>query len=533
MREVKINFLPEQEIKKAEKLDKKEAKSEWKKIIAAFFIVAVIAAAVFSSSVVFSNESLIKDLSRLGFIGQVGKLIASADRPLAGENRDRINFLIMGIGGRGHDGPYLADTMILGSFKPSTKQVALISIPRDMFVKYPGYGWMKINEVNSYGEKLKPGLGGKITGDFLGQLLNTTIDYYAVMDFDGFEKLINEFGGVDVTVDRNLIDYEYPIIGKEDVYPISSRYEVLNIKKGFQHMDGATALKFARSRHALGIEGSDFARSRRQQKIILALKDKIMNVSTLFNPQRISSLLLTYKDHVSTNAQVWEMLRLAQLAKDVDLSQAITYGLGDGTEPLLYATSVNGAYVLLPYGGSYEKIAQLWDNIFDPAVVSELAISKKKWAEFSDLPYKPKASSAATSTASTTASTTSTTAEQTATNTPETTYTPDLSDNSAPAASQPEKTYQDEKATIEIQNGTAVNGWASQEKSRLVAKGFKIAAIGNAPTKDYIAFKIYDLAKGKNPLTSQELQSIYGVTPSNSLPAGLSSNADFLIILGK
>ena len=82
------------------------------------------------------------------------------------------------------------------------------------------------------------------------------------------EKLIDEFGGVTIDVERDLVDPEFPIRGKEYVFPIENRYEILRINAGVQHMDGELALKYARSRHALGIEGSDFARSKRQQKIL-------------------------------------------------------------------------------------------------------------------------------------------------------------------------------------------------------------------------------------------------------------------------
>lgn len=528
MREVKINFLPEQEAKKAEKTD---SKRDWKKILAAIAIVMVICIAVFSSSIAFSNESLIKNLSKLGFIGQMGKLITSADKNIQGESIDRVNFVLIGIGGKAHDGGTLADTIILGSFKPSTKQIALISIPRDMYVKPEGWNWMKVNAVHAYAERDQENSGGEFTSNFFSKLLNTSIDYYAVVDFDAFERIIDEFGGVDVTVDRDLIDYQYPIRGKEDIYPISSRFEKLYVKKGPQHMDGALALKYARSRHALGIEGSDFARSRRQQKIILALKDKIISINTLFNPKKINSLLMAYQDHVNTNMQIWEMLRLAQLGKDVDLSQAITYGLGDGNEALLYPQIVGGAYVLLPYGGSYEKIAELWANIFDPEIVSKLAVSNKKWEEFKDYPLPKPASTTTTTLATTTG------AEQTTTTESEAEVTPENTEENDSNSQQPEdadiKTFKTEAASIEIQNGTNIGGWAGQEKSKLGSLGFNISQIGNSAARDYASIKIYKITAKSFPLTAAELKKIYGVSPADSLPAGVTSNADFLIILGK
>ena len=320
--EVKINFLPEEyedrngieshksiiqptneQIKPIyrRKPRKNFFLGHWK-LLAIIIIIAILGGFIaLASSSFFGGQGLVANLSQLKVFNQVGQLIASQDKKLIGEDKDRINILMMGIGGAGHDGGTLTDTMILGSYKPSTNQMALMSIPRDMYVKVDGYGWMKINAINAYAEKRKEGSGGEVTAQALSKLLGIDISYYVTVDFDGFEKLIDQFGGVDVTVDRDLVDYNYPIRGREDAYPISSRFEKLVIKKGLHHFDGATALKYARSRHALGPEGSDFARSKRQQKILSALKDKILATGTLFNISKVNSLLSAYNKNVQTN----------------------------------------------------------------------------------------------------------------------------------------------------------------------------------------------------------------------------------------
>lgn len=490
-----------------------------KKFFASIVIIAIIAFTVFASSIAFSNENLIKSLTNLNFLGQVSGLIVSGDRALQGEANDRVNFALIGIGGQDHEGGTLADTLIMGSLKPSTNQIAMMSIPRDLYVKAPNLGWVKVNAVHAYAEKKEVNSGGEATRSFLSDLLRTDIQYYAVIDFDGFEKLIDEFGGVDVYVDNDLIDNAYPIRGREDAYPIESRFERLVIKKGWQHFDGATALKYARSRHGLGSEGSDFARSKRQQKILLALKDKILKYNFALNPTKISSLLDAYNKNVNTNLQLWEMIKLLTYADKIDYEHPITFSLVDGKNPLLYDQIYNGAYVLLPYGGNYDKISYVFDNIFTMGTTT-IAIDQTKWAEF-------KNSSTTTSTTKTATSTPVTATTTTISNAP----VPETAPSLEPSANK-ESTYQNEKATIEIRNGTVIEGWAGQEAKKLRDKGFTIFGTGNSASKGYTSVKIYDYSGGQNPLTISELQVIYGVKAS-APPTNIKSSADILIILGK
>lgn len=499
-------------------------KGRIKKFLASLFIIVVIAFAVFSSSIIFSNENLIKSFTNLNFLSQLGGLITSSDKPLKGEENDRINFLLTGIGGSEHEGGTLADTMILATYKPSTKQIAMMSLPRDMYVKMDNKNWSKINAINAYAEAKAKGSGGEETAKFISNLLSTPIDYYAVIDFDGFEKLIDEFGGIDVYVDNDLIDYSYPIQGKENDWPINSRYETLNIKKGWQHFDGAMALKYSRSRHALGVEGSDFARSKRQQKVLLALKTKIEQFNFVLNPTKISSLMNAFEQNVSTNLQMWEILKLAKIFKEVDTTNPINYSLVEGHAPLLYDQIVNGAYILLPYGGNYDQIKFVWDNIYYVGT-STPSINTAKWAEFKDMPTSTLATTTLIATSTPTKNSPAAKPAESAPFSNET----DL--NTLPIAPK-ESSYQTEGAKIEIQNGTTIEGWASKEASRLRTKGFTIVKTGNAATKGYGSIKIYDFSGGKYSLTISELQIIYGVSASVP-PAGLRSSGNILVILGQ
>ncbi len=495
----------------------------WGKVFMSLLIIFIIFIIVFSSSIVFSNEGLFKNLSKLNLVGQMGNLISSGDKKLQGEEADRVNILLIGGGGKNHEGGTLADTIILLSYKPSTKQVALMSIPRDLRVKTDQYGYSKINAITAYAEKDKSGSGGEALSRELETLFDTSIPYYVTIDFDGFEKLINEFGGVDVCVDNDLIDYQYPIRGRENAWPIESRFEKLVIKKGCQHMDGKTALKYARSRHAMGLEGSDFARSARQQKIISAMKEKVISANTFINPKKINSLLTAYNENVTTNLQMWELLRLANIGKDVDSSTIINESLTNAADGLLYSNMIDGAYVLLPKGGNFKIIQALWAEIFNTNRTKVDLPNDKNYDIYSIAKERNQSSSTASSTkATTTKATTTAPVVPKPTNLYEEQPIEDLTEN-----------YKTEGAKIEIQNGTLITGWATTEKNKLTQKGFTVTKAGNAALRDYKSITIYDLSKGKYPQTVSELTKLYGGNVSLTPPASLKSSADIVIVLGK
>jgi LCP family protein required for cell wall assembly len=194
-------------------------------------------------------DSLLKRLTQFVFHGNTG---------LAGESDDRINVLLLGMGGLGHDGPYLTDTIIMASIRPSTKQVAMISIPRDLWVSIAGHGSSKINHANSYGETERHDWGGAYTAQVIKDNFGIDIHYYLRVDFAAFEEIVDEVGGIRVNVERGFTDPEYPT----NDYGV----QMVSFAKGVQTMSGSRALIYARSRHGNNGEGSDFARAKRQQK---------------------------------------------------------------------------------------------------------------------------------------------------------------------------------------------------------------------------------------------------------------------------
>lgn len=368
MTRTEIDFLNEDD----KEVEKPKQKIKFiSKLIIYLLVFFVIFGIIFSISIITSGENLAKTLGNVGLWGQIKFLIGSEDKKLIGEDEDRINVLLLGMGGGEHDGPFLADTIMIASFKPSTDQVALISIPRDLLVPIPGYGWRKINHANAYGEVGNPGLGGELASQVVSQTFNLPIHYYVRIDFAGFEQIINDLGGITIEIENILDDEYYPVAGKETA-TTSERYEHLYIEIGRQHMDGDLALKYVRSRQAKGIEGSDFARSKRQQKILMAVKEKGLAFSTLINPYKISNVIDTLSQHLSTDMKVWEIIRLFNLGKDVKEENIVRRVFDDSPDSLLYSTlTEEGAFVLQPKSGDFSELQLITKNIFDPEKIAE------------------------------------------------------------------------------------------------------------------------------------------------------------------
>jgi LCP family protein required for cell wall assembly len=311
---------------------------------------------IFSFEVILSGESIGDNLEKINIFQNISFSLNN-DKLLSGEADDRINILLMGMGGAGHPGPYLTDTMILVSLQPSTNKVSLISIPRDLSVPISGYGWRRINEANSFGE-VKNGEGAAFASETVAKIFNQPIHYYVRVDFSGFEKLINELGGIKIDIDNSFVDNQFPT----DDYG----YQTLTFNAGWQKMDGETALNYARSRHGTNGESSDFARSKRQQKVLTAIKDKAFAFTTFMSFRKITALIDMYKDHVSTNLQPWEIYKFYKLAKNFDNKNISNIVLNDAPDGLLFASNINGAYLLLPKDMSFKQLQNMVKYVFDP-----------------------------------------------------------------------------------------------------------------------------------------------------------------------
>jgi len=297
--------------------------------------------------------------------------------------KTQYNVLLMGYGGEGHDGPYLTDSIMIAHLDIKKNKVALVSLPRDLWVSLPTKSGedfhSKINAVYQIGlfPKTFPDVNVKKEGstDVLKSSIKTitglTIDNVVTVDFAGFEKAVDALGGIDVQVQKTFDDYEYPIDGKEkdtcdkkdqeleDALKLATssaigvaptafpcRFEQLHFDAGKVHMDGATALKYVRSRHSLQ-DGSDFGRAARQQQFVKAVKDKLLNVSILAN---VFPLMDKLKDHISMDVSSDELKKFVAEAKDISAYKIINIRMSD-TDYLKSSYSDYGGYILIPRTG--------------------------------------------------------------------------------------------------------------------------------------------------------------------------------------
>jgi len=196
-------------------------------------------------------------------------------------DKDRVNVLLMGVGGKDHAGGDLTDTMILVSVSLTKRNIVTISIPRDIWIPETR---AKINSSYHYG-------GLALAKSTVQEALGIPVHYGVLLDFSGFKDIVDALGGITVTVDHSFTDYLYPIAGLENDLcngdrTFKCRYETVIFTQGTQTMNGDTALKFVRSRHAVGDEGTDIAREARQEKVISAIENKIIDPKVFLNPQK-------------------------------------------------------------------------------------------------------------------------------------------------------------------------------------------------------------------------------------------------------
>ena len=191
---------------------------------------------------------------------------------------DKVNILVLGKGGVGHEAPDLTDTIILTSI--SKKKIVLVSLPRDIWVSEIR---AKLNSAYFYGKL-------PLAKTSVERIAGVPVKYGVVIDFSGFKGMIDVLGGIEVDVKNSFIDEKYPVPGKENDTCLPCRYETIRFTQGKQIMNGETALKFVRSRNAEGDEGTDIAREARQQQVIGAIRNKVLSPEVFLNLNTIIAL---------------------------------------------------------------------------------------------------------------------------------------------------------------------------------------------------------------------------------------------------
>lgn len=275
----------------------------------------------------------------------------------------RLNVLLLGIRGEGDpNGGLLTDTIMVLSLDQKTKQAALISIPRDLYVEIPNSTHRgKINEAYAEGITRKNWQEGlKYSKESVQMVTGLDIHYVANVDFLAFEEIIDSLGGVTVHLDK-------PFSEKEQF--------TFDLPAGDVKLDGRLALLYSRARKS----SSDFDRARRQQELLLAIKDKATSLGIISNPVKIMSIMDSLGNHVRTDAETWEIKSLVEVATQANVKNMKHRVFDDSPNGFLYASKAsNGAYILLPEGGKFNKIQEACQNIFVEEQLGEPVSKVKK-----------------------------------------------------------------------------------------------------------------------------------------------------------
>lgn len=446
------------------KYHKKRHRKKKIAIVSAAIIFLIFGSVFLSFKVFYASKKLNENM---GFFKSLSHLILSSDRELAA-GKGNINILILGIGGPGHDGPYLTDTMLVASVNKKDNKIAMISIPRDLLIDTYKFGKQKINAINAYAEAANAGGGAKFTRDVVQELLQIPVNYYVRIDFSAFKDLVDAVNGIDINVPNAFTDSLYPV-GE------TAQTTTVSFASGPQHMDGAAALVYARSRHGNNNEGSDFARSRRQEQIILALKNKVLTAGTLLSPEKLTEIYKILKEHIDTNINVWEAAQLANTYRNMNLAPGniAMNVLEAGPDAPLYATYYGNQYVLLPKKADFSDLRAIAADPWN-------AEAKKYIGSYKD------------------------------------------------AAG----------ISVAILNGTDVAGMAALEAQALSDLGYKIQSTGNAPAKNFEKNVIYNLTPRDKNDALQNLKSVLQANVAQSVPAwlkdavGAASQPDFVVVIG-
>lgn len=250
------------------------------------------------------------------------------------DRQERVNILVIGVDYREGEQSARTDTMIVVSIDPKAKTVGMLSLPRDLQVSIPGYGDHKINAAYVFGEiDQRPGGGIGLLQRTIRANFGIQIHYYGAVNFVGFEKIVDTFGGV-------TVDPRYPI--QDDEYPTETYgYTSIYFPAGLQHLNGQQALQYARTRH----QDLDFGRSQRQQEVILALRQQAVKGNLLNNFYKLFDVL---KDSVKTDLKQEQIAQLANLGMSISDDKITQYTLQD---LVTLGEGADGSSILVPIEG--------------------------------------------------------------------------------------------------------------------------------------------------------------------------------------
>ena len=271
------------------------------------------------------------------------------------EEKDRWDILILGI--RGEDaedaeetGALLTDTIMVLSYNKTTKKTSLVSIPRDLYIRIYGTKEDKINSVYEIGVLRKNGLG--FTKKLISRITGVYMDNIVILDFSSFKQVIDDLGGIDIELDSPFNEKQQ--WGYEFSLPV-----------GINHLDGEKALYYARSRFS----SSDFDRAQRQQKVIMAIKDKVTSLNLLSDPIKTLTILNAIRKNIETDLNIWDAGSLFNLSEQFSTAGDHIKRYVITTENLVYEsyiqTDIGNIYILLPNGNNLLQIKQMFQEILE------------------------------------------------------------------------------------------------------------------------------------------------------------------------
>ncbi len=321
----------------------------------AFFVLTIIASLLIIFWLIISSAGLSKYLT-------LAYYFVSPPMSKVENINNHTNILILGKGGAENSAPDLTDTMIFVSISHAkVPKISLVSLPRDLWITELR---AKLNSAYYWGNKKAPNGGLILAKSTVEQITGQPIHYAVVVDFSGFKSIIDALGGIEIDVQNSFEDKLFPILGKEDDPCYSCRYETVRFEKGKQTMDGETALKFSRSRHSEDLtEGTDLARSRRQQLVLEAIKNKALSRQTLTSPKKLYNLYNLVKQITETDIPESAQAILARRtfsAKNNIKSYSIPEDLLINPPP---APQYDNQYVFIPKGGDWKGFHALIANI--------------------------------------------------------------------------------------------------------------------------------------------------------------------------
>lgn len=347
----------------------KKRKGFWNKFLVFFLLLATVAGIGYF---LWKTGRISK---KIGFKFNPVEIISAKKPELKKDSEGKLtNVLLIGVDSRESNYISNTDTLIVASYNYETKNVVMISIPRDFHVEInPQTKWYgRINAVYAEAEAKKEGDGFTALTKTVEDVTGLQIQYYAMVDFKAFVEVVDLLEGISVNVENSFVDY---------MYPSGWKYKTVKFTAGPQVMDGKTALEYSRSRHSMqNNEGTDYARSRRQQKVIAAIQDKIMQSETMKDPKAImrifSSLVNNVKISEFTITDIQAGLNLLEEYKNANANSysfVLEPSIGDKT--LVETKSMpSGAFALGPVEGlgKYTKIHEYLETIIKkPKLYSE------------------------------------------------------------------------------------------------------------------------------------------------------------------